>query len=128
MRRLAGDAKLVYYTIINYINNNTSSRGSEEERIGISCCYEIYICIGKGKIMCDGMMPKIINKYHTRGKGSSREYEKCLSPLVGRNLQVGWAGQVNKSVRLVRSTSWLVGQLVGQLGVPLTVAHHLLSL
>ena len=82
--------------------------------------------------MHDGMMPKIINKYHTRGKGYlSREHEnieKCLSPLVGRNLQVGQAGQVNKSVGLVRSTSWLVGQLVGWLGVPLTVAHHPLSL
>ena len=75
-----------------YVNNNTSSRGSEEERIGIPCYYEVYICIGKGKIMCDGMMPKIINKYHTRGKGYlSREHEKCLSPLVGRNLQVGSA-------------------------------------
>ena len=78
--------------------------------------------------MCDGMMPKIINKYHMRGKGYlSREHEKCLSPLVGRNLQVSRAGQVNKSVGLVRS-SWLVGQLVGRLGVSLTVAHHLLSL
>jgi len=58
--------------------------------------------------MCDGMMPKIINKYHTRGKGYlSREHEKCLCPLVGRNLQVGRAGQINKLV------GWSVGWLVG---------------
>jgi len=97
-----------------YVNNNTSSRGSEEERIGIPCYYEVYICIGKGKIMCDGMMPKIINKYHTRGKGWTLVQGTWkVSKSVGGVQFTSWSGQSGQQVGRAGQINKLVGWSVG---------------